>query len=781
MNERTPRIARPVAAPALELPGYRIQRQIGQGASGQVYLAVQHAIRRSVAIKVLAPTAVGDTAARRRFEREAELAKGLDHPNIVRVYEAGIHAGAPFLVMEYLRGGDLNWNLRAGLHMQNVLMVVKDVAAALDHAHARGVVHRDVKPENILFNAQGRALLSDFGVAAMLGEPAARAAHGTVPYMSPEQLRGDAVDGRADFFSLGAVLYLMLTGRLPFTSSGGHALAARMEPPPLPPELKALQAPVRKFLASTPEDRFQSAAEIVAALDAVRLEGVVPDAMVRTAPVATSEVEAALSDLEDLGERSPVARRRLTSRRLAAAVLAGVLAVALLAGGGYVASQPGGVTRALAFAGLAEHPDVTSAWEEAEALRVDPNQSLGVVVAAYRQVLQRDAGHSGAAAAIAAALEQWRSDAAAALDAGDADSAAAKLDELAAVAASPAATAANLPLVAAASADLPALFDRLDDLRHAERLLANTQRLLARSGLDDAPSADAAIVAYKEVLRLLPGNAEAQMALDEIAVHYGALTEQDARNRDVVGAMANFERAVAASANFEGVQAVRATLTEAEALQAEINALLQQAAGLRQAGNLIAPAGGSAAEIYRRVLATKPDDAVAVQGLAEVSAQVLSNFRELLARGELDAARGLAERAAAAGVGDDPVNEMLARYEAELARIEAAARHIAEAEALYRDGYITGPSLDDNVVAHLREALRLDPDNADAVRLLSVAATRLAQAAEEAYDAGMAEDGLLYLDLALTITPGIVRWRETRERWQAETAEQVAAGSFEQR
>lgn len=774
MEERTPPIAPPAALPALELPGYRIQRQIGQGASAQVYLAVQHAIRRSVAIKVLAPAAVDDAAARQRFEREAELAKGLDHPNIVRVYEAGIHAGAPFLVMEYLRGGDLNWNLRAGLHMQNVLMVVKDAAAALDHAHARGVVHRDVKPENILFNAQGRALLSDFGVAAMLGEPATRAVHGTVPYMSPEQLRGDAVDGRSDFFALGAVLYLMLTGRLPFTSSGGHALAARMEPPPLPPELKALQSLVRKFLAPAPEDRFQSAAEIVATLDAVRLEGAVPDAMVRTAPVATSEVEAALSDLEDLGERSPAARRRLTSRRLAAAVLAGVLAVALLAGGGYVASQPGGVTRALAFAGLAEHPDVTSAWEEAEALRVDPNQSLGVVVAAYRQVLQRDAGHSGAAGAIAAALEQWQGDAVAALDAGDADLAAAKLDELAAVAASPAATAA-------ANADLPALFDRLDDLRHAERLLANTQRLLARSGLDDALSADAAIVAYKEVLRLLPGNAEAQTALDEIAIHYGALTERDARNRDVVGAMANFERAVAASANFEGVQAVRATLTEAEALQAEINALLQQAAGLRQAGNLIAPAGGSAAEIYRRVLATKPDDAVAVQGLAEVSAQVLSNFRQLLARGELDAARALAERAPAAGIGDDPVNEMLARYEAELARIEAVARHIADAEALYRDGYITGPSLDDNVVAHLREALRLDPDNADAARLLSVAATRLAQAAQEAYDAGMVEDGLLYLDLALTVTPGISRWRETRERWQAEAAEQVAAGSFERR
>ncbi len=742
-------------APAFTLPGYRIQRRIGEGASAQVYLAVQHAFRRAVAIKVLSPEVAGDAAARQRFEREAELAKSLDHPNIVRVHEAGVHAGALYLVMEYLRGGDLNWNLHRGLHMQNVLMVVKDVAAALDHAHARGVVHGDVKPENILFNAQGRALLSDFGIAAVLGESSGRRVRGTAPYMSPEQLRGTTVDGHADFFSLGVVLYLMLTGRLPFTRSGGLALAVRMAPPPLPPGLKVFQDVVKRFLAPAPENRFQTASEIVAALDAVRLDGDVPDALVKTAPVATSEIDAAMGHLEDLSERGHASRRRLSGRRLAGAVLGGILALALVAGAGYLAARPEGVTRALAFAGLAEHPDVTSAWEEAEALRLDPNQSLGVVVAAYRQVLQQDAGHPGAANAIATVLQQWKSDVAAALDAGDSALAAAKLGELA--------------TVAATDSDLAPLFDRLDDLRHAERLLANTQRLLARSGLDDVASVDAAVIAYKEVLRLRPGSLDAQAALDEIAIHYGALAERDARGRDVVAAMANFERAVAANAEFEGVQAVRSTLSEAEALQAEINTLLQQAAELRQAGHLIDPADGNAAEIYRRVLATKPDDAVAVQGLAEVSAQVLADFRDLLAAGELTAARALADRAAATGIGDAPVNEMLARYDAELDRIEAVETHIAEAEAFFREGYITGPSLDDNAVAHLREALRLDPGNADAVRLLSVAATRLAQAAEEAYDAGMAEEGLLYLDLALTVTPGISRWRETRERWQVET------------
>ena len=756
MDDGAPSLAAAAGLPQPEIPGYRIQRLIGAGASARVYLAVQQAHPRLVAIKLLSPNAAASLEALRRFEREAALVKRLDHPNIVRVFDAGLHGEIPYLAMEYLRGGDLNSNLRGGLHMQNVLRVVKEIAFALDYAHGKGVVHGDVKPENILFNAQGTALLADFGIASALAGGAGEGDGprlATPPYASPEQLRGAAPDGRSDFFSLGVVFYATLTGRMPF---GAGDAGSRPQWQPLPAALGVFQEIMRRFLSPDLAERFQTAGEIVAALDAVRLDGAVPDAVVRVEAVGAGEIEAAIGDLQQLGDAAGTPRARLRGRRLAALVLGGLLAVALL-GGGYLATRPGGLTRALALAGLAEHPDVTSAWAEAEALRLDPNQSLGVIVAAYRQVLARDAGHGGAASAVLAALEQWKGDAAAALDSGDADVAAAKLDELAAVASD--------------DQDIPPLLDRLDDLRHSERLLANMQRLLARSGLDDVPSVETAIVAYKEVLRLRPGNAEAQSALQDIAVHYGALAERDARNRDVAAAMESFERAVAAMAEFDGVASVRRTLSEAEAVQAEINALLQQAAALRQVGDLIAPPNANAAETYRRVLATKPDDAVAVQGLAEVSAQVLADFRDLLERGDIDAARSMADRAAAAALGDDPVAEMQARIGAELDRIDAVAGHLAQAETLYEQGYITGPSREDNVVAHLREALRLDPDNADAIRLLSVAATRLARAAVEARDAGLAEEGLLYLDLALTVTPGIGRWREMRERWQMEVEE----------
>ena len=743
------------------IPGYRIQRLIGSGGSAHVYLALQHAFGRPVAIKVFTTAATQSTASCERFLREAEIVKKLDHPNIVRVIDAGWYRNTPYLITEYLRGGDLNRNLATGLHMQNLVRAVKEIAAALDYAHSKGVVHRDVKPENILFNEQGAALLSDFGIAALTHErpsPTQRGrVVGTLSYMSPEQLADGTLDGRSDLFNLGVVLYRALTGRLPYQDVDRCAATTRLRAPLLSLQLSPFQDVLHKLLAAAPDDRYQSGAELTAALNRVRAAGLVPDAVVKTEAVATAEIETAIAARRSQGERHVAAASERRKRLFPLSVLAVVLVVAVGAGTWYVAARPGGVARMLAQTGLVEHPDAVRAWQDATALGADPNQDLAAVVAAYHRVLAYDAGHAGAAAAIAATAKRAEQDVADALDAGDSGLAEAKLNELAEV----------FP----ADPTLTALFDRLTDLRQAQRLLADTQRLLASSGLDDVPAVESAIVTYKEVLRLMPNNVAALEALNEIAVRYGALAERDARTQNVAAALANFDRAFAANPEFAGVETVRAVLSEAEALQAEINAILQQAAQLREAGALIDPPGANAAELYRLVLATKPEDAIAVQGLAEVSAQVLARFRDLLDDGQLADASSLLDRAAASGIGENPVREMQTRYEAELVRIDEVKTLIAQAEALYSVGYITGPAREDNAIARLREALRLDPDNADALRLLSLAATRLASAAQDAYDAGMAEEGLRYLDLALTVTPGIARWRELRARWQADMEE----------
>lgn len=743
-------MARVDAAPEslADIPGYRIQRQLGAGGSSRVYLAVQHALARPVAVKVLFATGA---ASRERFLAEATQTRRLEHRGIVRVLDAGSHGDLLYLAMEYLRGGDLRSNLAGGLHVQHVVRVVKEVAGALEHAHARGVVHCDVKPENILFNEQGAPLLSDFGIARWrAGDRAGRLA--TPAYASPELAAGQAPKAATDFFSLGVVFFEMLTGRLPFGAAPGRYRPA----PPLPPQFAPFQPAVDGLLAVDPERRLRTEDAVAAALERVQSAGMVPDAAIRTAPVTTGEVDAVASVEERRAERDAGRGPRLRPRVVAVALLGALLAIAVGAGSWAIATEGRAAARLLAYAGLAEHPDVAGAWEDAEALRLDPTQSLASVVAAYRNVLRGAPEHAGALAAVDAAVARWQSAASDALDAGDAGLAAAKLTELAGV----------FPSAAA----LPALFDRLDALRQAQRLLGDTQRLLEGAGLAEPGTAQAAVVALKEVLRLKPGDGGALEALDDIARHYGVLAAQHASSGDVVAAIENFDRAVDANPTFEGVAAVRETLSAAAAVQAEINALVQRAADYRAAGALVDPPGANAAEMYRRVLATKPEDALAVQGLAEVSAQVQADFEALLAAGRQPAAAAFLERARAAGIGEAPVGAMQARYDEELRRIATVRRLIAEAEALYELAYITGPSPQDNAVARLREAQRLDPANVDVVRLLSVSATRLASVAEDAYAAGMFEEALLYLDLALTVTPGIERWRQRRDHWRREAA-----------
>ena len=729
-----------------DVPGYKLQGDIGRGARSRVYSASHHARGGTVAIKVTR-VAMDDPNLDERFAEGARAARTLDHPNVVRVLEDGKLDRAYYRVMEYVRGGDLDHNLANGLHLQNLLMATKDVAAALDYAHGRGVIHGDLRPGNILFDEQGAVRVSGF---AMPASPAAA----FTPYHSPEQAAGEPVSPRSDFYSLGVIFYQMLTGRLPDATRTGVASSTvvRLHEPPLPPQFAAFRPIVDRMLAKSPDERFENGLEIAAALDGLRARDLVPDAVVRTETVSATEIESAESTHvrqrpAPPGEaRSPLAFRR----PVVAATLISVIVVA--AGVSYVSNQSGW-TRALAFLGLAEHPDAVLAWEQAEDLSLDRNQSLSAVVSAYRRVLAVEANHAGAAEAIERLAERWRSEIDSALDDGDVGSADRKLDELATVFPS--------------DVELARLVRRLEDQRQVQELLAGISRQLARRGLADVRAADAAIASYKGVLRLDPGNERAIQGLTQIARHYGGVAERLAPT-DIAAARVSLQRAVAADAEFPGIDIVRETLDAAADVQAGIEADLQQAADLRQAGALIAPRGANPLYLYRRVLATDPDNEIALQALSEIAASVLARFDGLLRDGTLDAAREFKDQAAAADIGDQVVAEMATRYDEELLRIDTVNDLIAMAEELYRQGYVTGPDAENNAVALLREALRLDPDNSDGLRLLSVSATRLADVAREAYTVGMRNEAFQYLDLALAVTPGIGRWREQREQWHAE-------------
>src|SRR5262249_28678411 len=216
-----------------------IEELLGQGGMARVYRGRQEHLERDVAVKILPPYYAADQDFVERFKLEARAMARLTHPNIVIVHDAGEDNGHLFIIMEYVRGGTLKQRMILGVQMPEIQRVIRELASALSYAHSMGIVHRDVKPVNVLMDQSGRSVLSDFGIAKVLETSAALthagAGVGTPKYRSPEQCRGGAVDARADIYALGVMLYEMLTGRTPFVADNYTALAPSHIYEPVPP------------------------------------------------------------------------------------------------------------------------------------------------------------------------------------------------------------------------------------------------------------------------------------------------------------------------------------------------------------------------------------------------------------------------------------------------------------------------------------------------------------------------------------------------------------------
>jgi tetratricopeptide (TPR) repeat protein/predicted Ser/Thr protein kinase len=260
---------------------YRILSKLGEGGMGEVYLAEDRELNRKAALKFLPDEMASSPEALARFKREAQTAAGLNHPNIVTVYEVGQHKGRPFIAMAYVDGEPLaDVITRGGLSVDRIIDIAEQILDGLSSAHRAGIVHRDIKPGNIFIDREGRVKILDFGLAKpggagkLTGELSTM---GTVFYMSPEQTRGEEVDNRSDLFSTGAVLYEMLAGHPPF--EGKHIAAVvysitNEEPKPLSQLYQripsAMEQVVAKALAKNADHRYQSAAEMAADLVRIR-------------------------------------------------------------------------------------------------------------------------------------------------------------------------------------------------------------------------------------------------------------------------------------------------------------------------------------------------------------------------------------------------------------------------------------------------------------------------------------------------------------------------------
>jgi serine/threonine protein kinase len=257
---------------------YHLERRIGVGGMATVYRAWDDMLHRHVAVKLLHASRAADPTFVERFKREACATANLAHPTIVQVYSWGASDDTYYIVMEYVDGPNLKQVIRerGPLPEAEVLAIGAEIAAALDVAHARGIVHRDITPHNVMLSATGRVKVTDFGIAHAIGTPhftTADTVLGTAHYLSPEQVLHQPVDGRADLYSLGAVLYELLTGEVPFHGDSLTAVALQhaYAEPPAPRTLRPAVSPatdaiVGTLLAKNPDDRYQTAADVRAAL-----------------------------------------------------------------------------------------------------------------------------------------------------------------------------------------------------------------------------------------------------------------------------------------------------------------------------------------------------------------------------------------------------------------------------------------------------------------------------------------------------------------------------------
>ncbi len=283
-----PGVTPPAGMAERHIGKYVVKRELGRGGMGAVYLAEQTGLGREVAIKELVPSAAADPIALKRFLQEAQVMARTSHPNLVQVYDMEQIQGANYIVLEFVRGRSLRaWINRGGIPVPQVFAVMHGVLQALDYAHRHAIVHRDMKPENVLLSDEGDVKVADFGIARLTddsGGPGSTATKtgttvGTPQYMSPEQVASSKVDGRSDLYSAGIMFYELIVGEPPFTASEADGpftlMAKHVQAPPKPPSVHKpgldpqLEEVILKSLSKRPEDRYQNGQEFDAAVSGV--------------------------------------------------------------------------------------------------------------------------------------------------------------------------------------------------------------------------------------------------------------------------------------------------------------------------------------------------------------------------------------------------------------------------------------------------------------------------------------------------------------------------------
>ncbi len=580
----------------VRIDGYEIERELGKGGMATVYLAVQESFRREVALKIMAPSLVKDSSFAERFLREARIVANLAHPNIVSVYDVGVSGDNYFLAMELHTGSDLAKRIASGVPHAEIIDILRQIASALTYAHANGYVHRDIKPGNVLFSHHGHVVLTDFGIAKaadsstdltrvkrVVGESEMTkegSIVGTPSYMSPEQARGQAVDGRADIYSLGIMLFEMLTKRVPYHSTDPFAVAIMHinEPvPELPPEHAIFSPVLQKLLAKEPGDRFQTGAELIKELDKlakkVRTPKPTPEEL-RTMVIAPGEVPAAA--------RKPGSNRnlQLAGGAVGLLVAAGIGAYLLIPPAAETDLPPAEVTLTDGEAGEASDardpaviiPEAAGADDRrVAALLIEAERAIEAnrlssppgdnALEKYREIIELDPGNRAAREGQVRVADRYLELAKDAVRERRVRSARRYVDKVQQFAPGHPELAAAQQLVATAeksgaSAQKNEL--RIMGLLGQARIAFNDDKLTT-------PKGSSAWDKYKAVLALDPNHQQALEGVQRIASRYLQLAKSEVAKGDLAAADDYLAKAAMVSPTHPGLSAARASAAQARA------------------------------------------------------------------------------------------------------------------------------------------------------------------------------------------------------------------------
>ena len=403
---------------------YRIEAALGRGGMGQVYRARHVTLDRVCAVKILSAQLVADPVYRGRFLQEARAVARLNHPNIVTVYDAGVSDGNYYIAMQFVDGVSLNERLARGpLSLDEALEIIAPVAAALDYAHAQGLVHRDVKPGNILIGSDGHVFLADFGIARTVTQDVRLTTSGmmvgTPAYMAPEQITGGEVTAQTDIYQLGVTFFELITGESPYTERAAHALlmAHFQEQPRSAHDLNPALAPavsdvIDGALRKQPDDRYRSAGEFVAEIEritdpttlgsvstvAVPAGGNSPAPRIADPNATTLRPEPAIADMTPAtGSEQQPWRGRLRYV-LAAGVAVALLVVAVIWWAPWESDNGGGSGQPPAVGEVVDAPDREQLWPQelgdAGSSFVDNGIYYLVIQASDQEIMQQALGSS---------------------------------------------------------------------------------------------------------------------------------------------------------------------------------------------------------------------------------------------------------------------------------------------------------------------------------------------------------------------------------------------------